>query len=115
MRKASTAIILVVTVLVFQFCNSSKKAASARPVAVTYETSIKPAIEANCTPCHITGKGNKKSLDNYVSASASADDIIARIQKNPSERGFMPVMHPKLSDSTINFFVQWKNEGLKEK
>ena len=115
MRKISTAIILLVTVLIFQFCNSSKKTVSAKPVAVTYETSIKPAIEANCAPCHITGKGNKKSLDSYLGASTSADDIIARIQKNPGEKGYMPAMHPKLSDSAINVFVQWKNEGLLEK
>jgi len=115
MRKISIAIISLIMVLSFQFCNSSKKAATGKTVSVTYENIIKPEIVANCTPCHIAGKGNKKSLDNYTAASASADDIIARIQKNPGEHGFMPAMHPKLSDSAINLFVEWKNSGLKEK
>jgi hypothetical protein len=115
MRKISIAIILFITVLIFQFCSSSKKTVSAKPAAITYETSIKSVIEANCSPCHIAGKGNKISLDDYAQASTVADNIIERIQKNPAERGFMPAMHPKLSDSTINLFVQWKNAGLLEK
>ena len=115
MRKISISIILLTIVLSFQFCNSSKKAASGKSVAVTYEDIIKPEIVANCSPCHIAGKGNKKSLDNYTAAAGAADDIIARIQKNPGEHGFMPAMHPKLSDSAINLFVEWKNSGLKEK
>ncbi|MFI5186696.1 MAG: c-type cytochrome [Chitinophagales bacterium] len=115
MRKISIAIFLFVTVLIFQFCTSSKKTTSAKPAAITYESGIKPVIETNCTPCHIAGKGNKKPLDNYAGATSSADDIIARIQKTPGDHGFMPAMHPKLSDSTINLFVQWKNTSLLEK
>ena len=115
MRKISVVLHLFITVLIFQFCSSSKKTASAKPVAVTYESTIKPVVEANCAPCHIAGKGDKISLDNYAQASTVADNIIERVQKNPGERGFMPAMHPKLSDSTINLFVQWKNSGLLEK
>jgi len=115
MRKISIAVILFATVIIFQFCSSSKKTVSAKPAAISYETTIKPVIEANCAPCHIAGKGDKISLDNYAEASTVADNIISRIQKNPDERGFMPAMHPKLSDSTINLFVQWKSSGLLEK
>ena len=115
MRKISMVLLLFVTVLIFQFCSSSKKTVSAKPTVISYETTIKPVIEANCAPCHIGGKGDKISLDNYAEASTVADNIISRIQKNPGERGFMPAMHPKLSDSTINLFVQWKNSGLLEK
>ncbi len=115
MRKVSIAIILFSTVLLFQFCSSSKKAAAKMPVAVTYETNVMPVIHSNCAPCHIEGKGNKKPLDNYTSASSVADDIIARIQKNPGDRGFMPFKHSKLSDSTINVFLDWKKDGLKAK
>ncbi|MBL0358712.1 MAG: hypothetical protein IPP72_18430 [Chitinophagaceae bacterium] len=115
MRKVSITILLLTAVMFFQFCSSTKKAATAAPAVVTYEANIKPLIEANCTPCHIAGKGNKKSLDNYSNAKDFADDIIARIHKNPGERGFMPMRNPKLSDSTIAVFAEWKSKGLLEK
>ncbi len=112
MRKVSIALVLFTTAFIFQFCSSSKKAAVA---AITYEGNVKPVIEASCAPCHIAGKGNKKSLDNYAEASTTAEDIIARIQKNPGEHGFMPMRNPKLSDSAIAVFVDWQKTGLKEK
>ena len=115
MRKVLIALVLFTTAFIFQFCSSTKKAAVAAPAAITYEGNIKPVIEASCAPCHIAGKGNKKSLDNYADAISTADDIIARIQKNPGEHGFMPMRNPKLSDSAIAVFVDWKKSGLKEK
>lgn len=114
MRKVSIGLVLVSIAFIFQYCSSSKKAKATRFV-VTYENSVSTIIQENCAPCHIAGKGNKKPLNNYTAASSSIEEIIARTQKNPGERGFMPMMHPKLADSTINLFVQWKTSGLKEK
>lgn len=114
MRKVSIALGLFAVAGIFQFCSSSKKAASAAS-AVTYEANIKPVIQANCAPCHIAGQGNKKSLDNYANAVATADDTIERIKKNPADPGFMPMRHPKLDDATIATFENWKKGGLKEK
>jgi membrane-bound lytic murein transglycosylase B len=114
MRKVSTTLTLLAAVLMFQFCSSSKKAAS-KEVAVTYDANVKPVIQSSCAPCHIAGKGNKKPLDNFADASSVADDIIARIQKSPEERGFMPFKHARLSDADIAVFVGWKKTGLKEK
>ena len=115
MRKVSITFTLLAAVLMFQFCSSSKKAAAAKEVAVTYDANVKPVIQATCAPCHIAGKGNKKPLDNFTDARSVADDMIARIQKSPEERGFMPFKHPKLSDADIAVFVGWKKTGLKEK
>jgi len=106
--------LLLTAVLFFQFCSSGKKAASAPP-PVTFEKDILPVVQASCAPCHITGQGKKKSLDSYAASKEYADDIIARIQKNPGERGFMPMRNPKLSDSTIALFTGWKKDGLLEK
>ena len=114
MQKISIAFFLISTAFIFQYCSSSKKGVATKFV-VTYENSIGTIIQGSCAPCHIAGKGNKKSLDNYTAASRTIDDIVARIQKNPGEMGFMPMMHPKLADTTINLFVQWKTSGLKEK
>ncbi len=69
----------------------------------------------SCSPCHIPPEGKKKSYNNYAAVKADIDAILTSIQKNPNEKGFMPMRHPKLSDSTINVFVQWKNNGLAER
>lgn len=114
MRKIVFAILAVSITLFFQYCSSSKKAAKSAP-AVTFENSVSGIIETSCGPCHVAGKGNKAPLNNFTAASKSIDEIIARVQKNPGERGFMPLMHDKLPDSTINKLIAWKNAGLKEK
>src|SRR5690349_13317238 len=115
MKKLSVLALLSAAV-VFQFCSSSKKASSSSntTASVTYTKNIQPIILSHCTPCHIEGKGKKKSLNNYAAAKSSIDEILERIQKNPGEHGFMPARHPKLSDSTIQAFIQWKNSGLIE-
>ena len=116
MRKLFVGMLLG-TAFLFQYCSSSKKAASAKKAesTVTYEGKIKPIVQASCSPCHIEGKGNKKPLDNYKGASGTIDEIIARIQKNPDEKGFMPARHPKLADSTVQQFISWKQAGTPEK
>jgi len=114
MRKVVIVLFLFSAVF-FQFCSSSKKASKHHEHAVTYEGNIKPIIVSTCSPCHIEGKGNKKPLDNYANASANVNDIINRIQKNPDEKGFMPMRHPKLDEATIRQFVAWKEAGTPAK
>ena len=112
--KKIGVLLLLIAPFALQFCSSSKKAAKTPP-PLTYTTDVQPLIVANCTPCHFPAKGgNKKPLDTYGATTANIDDIINRIQRSPDQRGFMPFKHPKLSDSTINVFVQWKKDGLRE-
>lgn len=86
------------------------------PAPVTYEANVQKLVVANCSPCHIPASGgNKLALDTYEGVSKNIDDIINRIEKNPTDRGFMPFKHAKLSDSTINVFKQWKADGLAAK
>lgn len=99
---------------VFQFCSSSKKAQ--RAVAkTTYAANVQPTIQASCSPCHIPPQGRVKALNTYEAAKDNIDESIARINKNPGDKGFMPFKHPKLPDSTIAVFVKWKEDGLIEK
>ncbi len=121
MKKSLLTATIVFGVFLFQFCSSSKMVTAKASensdktvVKTMYTTDIKPLLVANCTPCHFPPNGRKKPLDNYASAKENIDDIIGRIVKNPDERGFMPMRHPKLSDSVIHVFKQWKMDGLAE-
>lgn len=121
MKKYFILTACAIAALVFSYCSGSKKAkASATPPApakLVYENNIQTLIVGNCSPCHIPAKGgNKKAYDNYANVKADIDEIIRRIELEPTARGFMPFRKPnKLSDSTIIAFKQWKADGLLEK
>lgn len=121
MKKYFVFASLAFLMLALSYCSSSKKTASAGkgPVAApksSYAGNLESLIMGNCSPCHIPSKGgNKKAYDNFANVKADIDEIIRRIQLNPGERGFMPMRKPKLSDSTIAVFKQWKEDGLLEK
>lgn len=109
------------SVLVLSNCGPSKKAAGSTapaPVAkLTYAANLQAVIADKCGPCHIPSKGgNKKPYDNFANVKTDIDEIIRRIELNPTDRGFMPFRKPaKLSDSTINLFKQWRADGVLEK
>lgn len=115
MKKISIVFLLAGAALLFSYCTGTKKTASATP-KLSYENSIQTLIAGSCSPCHIPSRGgNKKAYDNYSNVKTDIDEIIRRIGLEPHERGYMPFKRPKLSDSTIAVFKQWKNEGLAEK
>jgi len=110
--KKLILILLIVAGTVFQFCSSTKKIADVP--RSTYTANVQPTITMHCSPCHIPPRGNKEALNTYEAAKSHIDSMIARIQLNPADKGFMPFKHPKLPDSTINVFVKWKADGLLE-
>ena len=118
MKKYLTLTALIIVALVLSYCGPSKKAmASAAPPKMSFESNLKPVIEAQCSPCHIPSKGgNKLALDNFHNVHNNIDDIVRRIELNPGDKGFMPFRKAaKLSDSTIALFKQWKTDGMMEK
>ena len=119
MKRYSVLFLLVVTVFVFSYCSSSKKAAAsaAETPKLAYESSIQTLIVGNCSPCHIPEKGGrKKAYDTFANVKTDIDEIVRRIELDPHEKGFMPFKKTaKLSDSTIAVFKQWKADGLLEK
>ncbi len=118
MKKLITLSLMISAVFVFVNCGSQRKTASSAPAAAasTYENHIQTAVMAYCTPCHVPEKGgNKKAYDNYANVKADIDEIIRRIELNPTDRGFMPFKKAKLADSTIAVFKKWKEDGLVEK
>jgi len=106
---------IVVAAMVFSNCSSTKKVAKVPPS--TYATNVSSVITSYCSPCHIPAKGgNKKPYDNFANVKTDIDEILRRIQLNPTDRGFMPFKkQAKLSDSTIMVFKKWKADGLLEK
>ena len=115
MNRAHVLILMLFGTFFLTYCSSTKKAAVPAPPAVTtyYDTNIKSLVESKCSPCHIPAKGGKKGpLDTYEHMKDNIDNVLMRIQLNPGDKGFMPFKHPKLSDSAINVFKQWKAEGL---
>ncbi len=116
MKKLYVSAVIIMMAVFFSYCHSAKKAAAAAPAAITYETHIAPIIQNSCAPCHIPAKGgNKEALDTYAGVSKEIDGILHRIKLNPTDRGFMPMRHDKLNDTTIALIQKWKDGGMVEK
>lgn len=109
------------SILVLSNCNSAKKTAASAPPEpkplVTYASKVQATIAGYCSPCHLPSQGGfKKAYDNYANVKTDIDEIIRRIELNPTDKGFMPFKKTaKLGDSTINVFKQFKADGVLEK
>ena len=121
MKNALVVFILFVALL-FAACakkTSPGKTASepAKPKASTYTTDLMPLIQMKCAPCHLPSKGgNKANFETYAGAQKFGAEMVARIEKNPGERGFMPFKgNAKLSADEIAVFKKWVSDGMLEK
>jgi len=106
-------VVICASIVFFSNCHSSKKSmAKTSTPKLTYSSDVKAVVAANCSPCHIPEKGgNKTALDSYDNLKTHIDEVIRRIELNPTDKGFMPFKRSKLSDSTIAVFTQWRDEG----
>jgi hypothetical protein len=114
MKTYITMVVITIAVVLLANCHSAKKAQTETAAApkVTYESSMQSLISNNCSPCHFPIKGgNKKPFDTYEAVKANIDSMLFRIQLNPTDKGFMPFKRPKLSDSTIAVFKEWRDSG----
>jgi len=116
MKKIYVFAAIGVLAIALSYCSSAKKAAKTAAAAKTnYTSAVAPVVAASCAPCHITGKVNKKPYDNYANVKSDIDEIIKRIELNPTDRGFMPFRRAtKLSADTIAIFKKFKDDGLLE-
>lgn len=115
--KKTSIVLMLIGITLFTAC-SKKNSASKAPkiIPTTYATNIAPLLQAKCSPCHIPSKGgNKANFENYESAKKFGAGILARVQLNPGERGFMPMRKEKLSVEEIAVIKKWNEEGLLEK
>ena len=122
MKKIYVFAGVAVLALSLTYCSSSKKAAKAEAKAAaaapktTYTANVSAVIAGNCAPCHIPSKGgNKKPYDNYANVKADIDNIIHRIELNPTDKGFMPFKKTeKLPADVIAVFKKFKEDGALE-
>ena len=117
MKQIAVIIGLCSLTILFTYCGGSKKTQASVsqqiPVAkVNYEDSLKPVIVATCSPCHTPGRGQLPSYLTAATTQKDINDILQRIQLQPNERGFMPMKGHRLSDTAINLFKHWKEEGF---
>ena len=110
MKKVLIPVLFFATVVIFEFCSSSKKAQKSAP-SVTYSNHVQATIAGNCSPCHVGTNARSGQLDSYDAAKSHIDEIVRRIQLNPTDKGFMPFKHAKLPDTTIQAFVAWRDAG----
>jgi hypothetical protein len=116
MKKFYVFAAIGVISIALTYCSSAKKATkTAIAPKATYATAVAPVVAATCSPCHISGMGNKKPYDNYTNVKADIDEMIRRIELNPGEKGFMPFKRAiKVSADTIAIFKKFKEDGLLE-
>jgi hypothetical protein len=108
---------LLTVIIIFAAC-SKKNSASKTPkvIPTTYLTDMMPLIQAKCSPCHLPSKGgNKASFENYEGVKKYGVEMLARVQLNPGERGFMPFKHEKLTPVEIVTIKKWIEQGMLEK
>lgn len=114
MKKIYVFAVMAILSLALTYCSSSKKAIAAPKT--TYTSAVASVVSEKCSPCHIPSKGgNKKAYDNYENVKADIDEIIRRIELNPTDKGFMPFKRPfKLAADTIAVFKKFKDDGALE-
>jgi len=110
-------ILMVPLAITLQQCKSGQSSSSKKMVAenlISYDEEIKPIMETSCTPCHFPEKGKKTMLDTYETTSRNIKEIIARIEMDPAEKGFMPFKSkkPPLTEDQIAKFKTWMQQGM---
>lgn len=116
MKKISLLFCLIAVSIGLSYCSSSRRAAKKEIPKTTYAVNLATVISTNCTPCHIPAKGgNKKPYDNYANVKTDIDEMIRRIELEPTVKGFMPFKKTeKLPAEVIAVFKQWKTDGMLE-
>jgi hypothetical protein len=125
MKKFAFLIVFATAVILLSNCGPSQKTTATTTTTttttttapkLTYESNLQTVIAGKCSPCHFPAKGgNKKAFDNYTNVKTDIDEMIRRIELNPTDKGFMPFRGAKLSDTTINLFKQWRSDGALER
>lgn len=115
--KKSFLPVIVSGIVILAACSKKNTATkTVKVVPTTYDAHVLPLIQAKCSPCHLPAKGGRKaSFENYEAAKKYGTEMLVRVQKNNTERGFMPFKNQKLSEEEIVTIKKWIDQGLPEK
>ena len=107
-----TLLLIIGAAFILQNCKSSQ--ASQTVAKVSYDADLKPLMVRSCTPCHFPEQGKKEMLDTYDATRVNIKDIIARMEMDPSEKGYMPFKSKKEAMSTeeVQKFKDWMAQGF---
>jgi mono/diheme cytochrome c family protein len=83
---------------------------------VTYQQQIRPIFATHCLSCHGNRESKKRQLDTYDTVKEKIDDILYRVQLEPSNRKFMPykMRQAPLTRAEIAVLQAWKDGGMRE-
>lgn len=86
------------------------------PGTTTYTNSIKSIMDTNCISCHgnTPSGGAPMSLTTYqnVKDAVISRGLIDRVSRAQGASGMMPLGGTRLSQSSIDQIVDWKNNGF---
>lgn len=117
MRKFAFIALACVIALGLSYCSASRKAGKAAVPKTTFEGELAGVIAGNCSPCHIPSKGgNKKAYDDYENVRKDIDEMVRRIQLQPTDKGFMPFRKKEqLPAEVVAVFKKFRDDGALEK
>ncbi|GEM_PF-2573707 len=78
---------------------------------VSFATQVKPLIEEHCKSCHLNG-GNQTNYTLYTNTKNDINLILDRIQRDPSDQGFMPFGGSEQKTALIQILKQWKTDDF---
>ena len=104
-------LLLVGTAFILQNCKSTQGSQSI--AKVSYDTDVRPLMVRSCTPCHFPEEGKKTMYDTYDATRRDIKDIIARMEMDPGEKGYMPFKSKRqaMSPEEIQVFKDWMAQG----
>ena len=81
---------------------------------VSYEKDIRPLMLRSCTPCHFPERGHKEMMDTHQKTKDNINEILTRVQLDPSDEEFMPFKQKRqaLSKNEIALFWKWKKQNM---
>ncbi|HET8838087.1 MAG TPA: hypothetical protein VFM82_03745 [Flavobacteriaceae bacterium] len=85
---------------------------------ITYTTNIQPIVANNCVLCHSNPPENGAPMPltsyEFVKDAMETRGLLDRIQRSEGTPGAMPLGGPRLPQTLIDIFEQWKANGMPE-
>lgn len=108
--KTTYSILAIVTITFLVSCAKDKTPTANEincPTTISFASQVKPMIDANCISCHDAGQ-TLPDLSTHAAVSQSATAVLNSLKGTTI---LMPSGGPALSDTLIQEFECWINQG----